>query len=163
MFGKNGIYKYAVRCQNPKLALLSSIRKLNIIYILGYLKILNTLICILCDFKNPDFINTNNLINTTHSTVGQKILKSPAQKISWSQINQFQEKIFLTKFHFLQFQKWPKINFWTGKNFKTTRYAISRKKFFDLFDFTSLFAWIFLNFSGPLWVPLTNEVFSSNH
>ena len=36
--------------------------------------------------------------------------------------------IFLTKFHFLQFQKWPKINFWTGKKFKTAKNAISRKK-----------------------------------
>ena len=27
-------------------------------------------------------------------------------------------KFFLTKFHFLQFQKWPKINFRTGKKFK---------------------------------------------
>ena len=36
-------------------------------------------------------------------------------------------KIFLTKFHFLQFQKWPKINFWTGKKFKTAKNAISRK------------------------------------
>ena len=42
----------------------------------------------------------------------------------------------MTKFHFLPFQKWPKINFWTGKNFKTAKNAISRKKLFDLFVFT---------------------------
>ena len=51
--------------------------------------------------------------------------------------------IFSSKFHFLQFQKWPKINFWTGK---TAKNAISRKKIFDLFDFTSFFARTFLTF-----------------
>ena len=34
----------------------------------------------------------------------------------------------MTKFHFLQFQKWSKINFWTGKKFKTARNAISRRR-----------------------------------
>ena len=53
--------------------------------------------------------------------------------------------MFLIKFHFWRFQKGPKINFWTGKKFKTARNAISRKKI-DLFDFTSLFAWTFVNF-----------------
>ena len=48
--------------------------------------------------------------------------KSRAKKNSWNKINQFHE-IFLTKFHFLQFQKWPKINFWTGKKFKTAKNA----------------------------------------
>jgi len=55
-----------------------------------------------------------------------------------SNINQFQD-FFLAKFHFLHFQKWPKINFLTGKKLKTAKNAISRNKFFDLFDFTSLF------------------------
>ena len=59
-----------------------------------------------------------------------------------NQKNQF-KNFFFTKLHFLQFQKWPKMNFWTGKKFKN---AISRKKIFDLFDFTSFFAWTFLNF-----------------
>ena len=36
---------------------------------------------------------------------------------------------FLAKFHFLKFQKWPKINFCTGKKFKTAKNVISRKKF----------------------------------
>ena len=45
---------------------------------------------------------------------------------------------FLAKFHFLQFQNWQKINFCTGKKFKTTKNAISRKKNY-LFDFTSFF------------------------
>ena len=37
--------------------------------------------------------------------------------------------MFLTKVHFLQFQKWPKIIFWTRKKFKTAWNAISRKTF----------------------------------
>ena len=40
-------------------------------------------------------------------------------------------KFFFTKFHFLQFQKWPKINFRTGKKFKTTKNAMSRNLFLN--------------------------------
>ena len=54
--------------------------------------------------------------------------------------------IFLTKFYFLQFQNWSKINFWTGKKFKMPKMQIHEKIFFDLFDFTSFFACTFLNF-----------------
>ena len=71
----------------------------------------------------------------SENTAGQKIKKSPDQKNLWNQINQFHENFFLTKFYFLQFQKWPKINFWTGKKFKTAKNAISRKK---------IFFWIYL-------------------
>ena len=46
----------------------------------------------------------------------------------------------------MQFQIWPKINFWTGKKFTTAKRAISRKEIYDLFDFTSFFANTFLNF-----------------
>ena len=53
-------------------------------------------------------------------------------------------KIFLTKVLFLQFQKWPKLIF--ELKFKTAKNAISHKKNFDLFDFTSFFAWTFLHF-----------------
>ena len=61
-----------------------------------------------------------------------------------NQINQFHEKkIFLTKFHFSQFRKWPKINFPTRKKFKTAKNAISRKIFFALFDFTSFLPGLF--------------------
>ena len=56
----------------------------------------------------------------------------------------------LTKFHFLQCQKWPKINFWTGKKFETAKNAISWKKI-DLFDFTSIMPGLFFRFCGPLW------------
>ena len=38
---------------------------------------------------------------------------------------------------FLLFQKWSKINFWTGKKFKIAEYAISRKIFDLVFDFTA--------------------------
>ena len=53
----------------------------------------------------------------------------------------------------MQFQKWPEINFWIGgKRFKTAKNAISRKKIFDLFDFTSFFRLVFFKFSVPLWI-----------
>ena len=47
------------------------------------------------------------------------------------------KKFFLTKFHFLTFQKWPKINFWTGKKFKTAKNATSQ-------FFIYLISWVFL-------------------
>ena len=53
-------------------------------------------------------------------------------------------RFFLAKFHFLQFQKWTKMNFWTGKKFKTLPEMKFQEKKFDLFDFTSFFAWTFL-------------------
>ena len=68
------------------------------------------------------------------------------------------KKNCLTKIHYLPFQKWPKINFWTGKKFKTAKNAISRnfhgkysKIFFhenDLFHFTSFLVWTFF---CPMW------------
>ena len=36
---------------------------------------------------------------------------------------------FSATVHFLPFQKWPKINFWTGKKFKTAKMQFSRKIF----------------------------------
>ena len=48
-------------------------------------------------------------VRNLHS--GPENLKKSSPKKSSNQINQFHEKIFLTKIHFLQFQKWPKINF----------------------------------------------------
>ena len=43
--------------------------------------------------------------------------------------------------------KWPNIHFWTVKKFKTAKNAISHKKnLMDIFDFTTFFAWTFLNF-----------------
>ena len=46
---------------------------------------------------------------------GPENLKKPWTKKLWNQISQFHEKKLLTKFQFLPFQKWPKINFWTGE------------------------------------------------
>ena len=63
----------------------------------------------------------------------------------------------LTKFDFLQFQKWPKINFWTGKKFKTARNAISREKN-CLFWFHEFFCQDFFKFSGPLWCGLLSTL-----
>ena len=48
-------------------------------------------------------------------------------------------RIFFNQIPFLLYQKRPKINFCTGKKFKTAKNVISRKKFFDLFDFTNFF------------------------
>ena len=62
-------------------------------------------------------------------------------------------KNFVTKFHFLPFQKWPKI---TGKKFKNARNAISWEKI-DLFDFMRFFCQDFLKFSGPLWAYMTRS------
>ena len=62
-------------------------------------------------FRENDF--TKNL-HRLEQVQAKKLVKSNK---SISQI------IFLTKCHFLQFQKWPKINFWT---WKTAKNAISR-------------------------------------
>ena len=49
---------------------------------------------------------------------GPENLKKTRPKNSWNQIRKsIWRNFILTKFHFLQFQKWPKINFWTRKMF----------------------------------------------
>ena len=58
------------------------------------------------------------------TVVGQKILKSPGQKKPPEIKNQFHE-FFLTKFHFLQFQK---LIFELVEKFKTAKNAFSQKK-----------------------------------
>ena len=71
----------------------------------------------------------------------ENLKKSRPKKLVKSN-NSILRKNILTKIHFLQFQKWPKINFWTaGKKF--AKNAISRKNFLAIFDFTSFFAWTF--------------------
>ena len=57
---------------------------------------------------------------------------------------------FLPNSIFLQFQKWPKIHFWTWKKFEPAKNAISRKIFiwFIWFHKFFFFAWTFLNFLG---------------
>ena len=91
---------------------------------------------------------SNNLATHKQIHSGPENLKSPGQKTR--EIKSISRNFLLTKFHFLYFQKWPKINFWTRKKFKTAKNAISRKTFFDLFDFTSFFWMDFFKFSGPL-------------
>ena len=66
--------------------------------------------------------------------------KSRPQKLVKSN-KSISRKFFLTKFHFLQFQKWPKINFWTGKRLKLPEMQYLEEIFIYLFDFTSFFAW----------------------
>ena len=84
--------------------------------------------------------------------MGQKFLKSPGQKNSRNQINQFDGNLFLTKFHFLQIQNCPKINFWAGKKFKTAKNAISQKLFL-IYLISRVFCCLdFFKFSGPLCV-----------
>ena len=72
--------------------------------------------------------------------MGQKIKKIPDKKLVKSK-KSISRNLFLAKFYFFQFRKWPKINFWTGKKLKTSKNTISRKKIIYLFDFTSFFAW----------------------
>ena len=40
---------------------------------------------------------------------------------------------------FLQFQKWAKTNFWTGKKFRPPKNAISRKKYFLIYLISRFF------------------------
>ena len=60
---------------------------------------------------------------------------------------QFHEKKNYWFIWFHEFQKWPKINFWTGKKFKTAKNAISRKFFFWFIWFHELFCLDFFKFS----------------
>ena len=65
-----------------------------------------------------------NLKNTQWWAV--KFKKVQTKKNSWNEINQFHE-LFMTKCHFLPFQKWPKINFWTGKSLKLPKMQFHKK------------------------------------
>ena len=56
------------------------------------------------------------------------------------------QNLFLTKFHFLQFQKWQKSIFELENFLKLPEMQFREKKPFDLFDFTSFFPGLFLNF-----------------
>ena len=53
----------------------------------------------------------------------ENLKKSGAKKTREIKLN-----FFLAKFHFLKFQKWPKINFWTGKSLK-----LAKMQFHDFF------------------------------
>ena len=61
-------------------------------------------------------------------------------------------KFFLTKFHFLLFQKWPKINFWTRKKFKYYQKCNFTKIVFIYLVSRVFFCLDFFKFCGPLWL-----------
>ena len=52
----------------------------------------------------------------------------------------------MTKFHFLQFQKWPRINVWTEKGLKLPEIQFHEEKNVALLEFTNFFASTFLNY-----------------
>ena len=88
--------------------------------------------------------------------MGQKIEKSPGQKYSWNQINQFHEKIF-------NFKLFPssKIDFWPFLKWQKMEFGQIFFREIDLFDFTSFFGLDLFKFSGPLWEqrpPITGNV-----
>ena len=53
----------------------------------------------------------------------------------------------MSQFHFLQFQKWPKINFLTGENCQKCNFT---KKNFISYLISRVFCLDFFKFSGPL-------------
>ena len=66
-------------------------------------------------------------------TVGQKIWKSPGQKNSWNQVNQFHELFFFwPNSIFCNFKSGQKSIFELGKCFKTAKNAISRNFFCNI-------------------------------
>ena len=84
----------------------------------------------------PGFIFSSLQANKKIS-IGPKF-KKVQTKNSWNQIqNQFHEYFFHV-IPFLPFQKRPKINFWTGKKFKTAKNAISRNWFIWFHEFFCL-------------------------
>ena len=82
---------------------------------------------------------------TTHS--GPENLKKSRPKKLVKSNKSISEKIFLAKFHFLRFQKWPKIYFSTGKKFKIAKKAIFHEFFFFIYLILQVFLpGLFLNF-----------------
>ena len=75
------------------------------------------------------------------SQKARKIKKSPGQKNSWNQINQLHENSI-----FCNFKNSQKSIFELGKSLKLPKIQCHKKFFIFLFDFTSFFAWTFLNF-----------------
>ena len=125
-------YHHHLHCKNNFLSVLPihtqhSIKKLTIL--ISNFNLLIKVIHVICKYK-----------------VGQKIKKSPGQKSLWNQINQFHEIIFWPNSIFLQFQKWPKIDFWTRKKFKIAKNAILWGENQIYLISWVFFAWTFLNF-----------------
>ena len=73
------------------------------------------------------------MVNTTQWA--RKFKKVQAKKVVKSN-KSISQKMFLTNFHYLQFQKWPKISFCTGENCQKCNFTKTKN---DLFDFTSFF------------------------
>ena len=72
----------------------------------------------------------------------------PKHLVKWNK--SISRTIFLTKFHFLQFHKWPKINFWTGgKSLKLPRMQFYEKNVWFIW-FHEFFCLDFFKFSGLL-------------
>ena len=72
----------------------------------------------------------------------KKLVKSN-KSISWHFI--------LAKFHFLKFQKWPKINFWTRENAQNCQKCNFTKTFLIYFISRVFLGPDFFKFSAPLW------------
>ena len=86
--------------------------------------------------------------NSTCTQWARKLKKKSRPKKLMKSNKSISRNFILTKFHFLQFQKWPKINFWTGEKLKTAKNAISRKKMWFIW-FHEFFCLDFFKFSGP--------------
>ena len=100
-------------------------------------------------FESLLLCDVTSLALLQYFTVGQKIKKVQAKKLV--KFNKSISRCFFYQIlHFWQFQKWPKINFWTGKKFKTDKNAISRNLFIWFHEF---FAWTFLNFLARCVIP----------
>ena len=85
-------------------------------------------------------------VKTLYLHNGTENLKKSRPKKLVKSIN-FTKKKIMTNFHILQFQKWPKINFWTGKKFKIEKMQFHVKIFFWFIWFDEFFfAWTFFNF-----------------
>ena len=78
-----------------------------------------------------------------YNTVGEENLKkSRPKKNSWNQINQF----FFREIAFLAVFPSSKIDFWPFLKWQKMEFGQNIFHEIDLFDFTSFFAWTFLNF-----------------
>ena len=77
----------------------------------------------------------------------ENLNKSKPKKLVKS--NKSISQFFLTKFHFLPFQKWQTINFWSGIKFKLPQIQFHEKKFW----LQEFFCLDFFKFSGQLWNP----------
>ena len=98
---------------------------------------------------SDDGSGTRNLGLGSTATVGQKNLKSPCKKNLVNSKKSISRNFILTKFHFLQFQKWPKINFWTEKKFEKLPKMQFHEKFLIYLISRVFLPGLFL-FSGPL-------------